>query len=108
MGYKFPKPCLDCGVLTRNGNRCETHQTAVDALHDARRMSVKKLSGQYAGDYRRRAKLVRETAVVCHLCGEGARWGDPWEADHLFPGEADSPLLPAHRSCNISRGNKAV
>jgi 5-methylcytosine-specific restriction enzyme A len=108
MGYNFPKPCLDCGLLTRNGNRCEVHQARVDALHEARRASVKKVTGQYGNGYSKRAKEVREAAVTCHLCGEGARWGDPWEADHLYPAEPDSPLLPAHRSCNISRGNKSV
>jgi hypothetical protein len=40
------------------------------------------------------------------LCGGGARPNDPWQADHVIPGDADSPLAPAHRSCNAARGNK--
>ena len=48
-------------------------------------------------------------AEICHLCGEGGRVGDPWEADHANPelGQA-SILLPAHRSCNRKRGNKPI
>jgi hypothetical protein len=44
--------------------------------------------------------------VVCWLCGEGARPNDPWQADHVDPGNHHSQLLGAHRSCNIGRANK--
>jgi hypothetical protein len=80
---KFPKPCLDCGQLTQGGNRCTLHQARVDELAEARRALIKKTLNTYGGDYKRRAKQVRDSAVVCHLCGEGARFGDAWEADHL-------------------------
>lgn len=105
---KFPKPCLDCGTLTSGGNRCDTHQRRIDELAEMRRALVKKTLNTYGGDYRRRAKQVRDTAVVCHLCGEGARVGDPWEADHLIPGDPNSGLAAAHRSCNQRRGNKPL
>ena len=106
---KFRKPCLDCGELSF-GNRCPIHQKRVDDLAEARRASVKKLTGQYSGDYKKRAKAVRDSAVVCHLCGEGARANDPWVADHLNPAEhGDSAVLvAAHASCNARRGNKPV
>ena len=45
--------------------------------------------------------------VVCWICGEGARAGDPWQADHVTAGDYHSQLLGAHRSCNIARANKA-
>ena len=57
----------------------------------------------YKGDYQARAKAVRESATHCWLCGEPAREGDPWQADHIYPGRSDSPLAPAHRSCNVRR-----
>jgi hypothetical protein len=69
---------------------------------------VKRITGQYSGDYKRRAKKVREQAVNCHICGDPARLNDPWEADHIIPGDNTSPLLPAHRSCNQRRGNKPL
>ena len=105
---KFPKPCLDCGELTSGGNRCDTHQRRIDELAELRRALVKKTLNTYGGDYKRRAKQVRESAVVCHLCGEGPRVGDPWEADHLIPGDPNSGLAAAHRSCNQRRGNKPL
>jgi hypothetical protein len=75
---RFPKPCLDCGELTSGSNRCVTHENLVTDLHNAKRAAIKKMTGQYSGDYRKRAKLVRETALVCHLCNGGARFSDPW------------------------------
>lgn len=105
---KFPKPCLDCGQLTQGGNRCTLHQARVDELAEARRALIKKTLNTYGGDYKRRAKQVRDSAVVCHLCGEGARFGDAWEADHLVAGDANSPLAAAHGSCNRRRGNKPL
>ena len=99
----FKRPCLDCGVLTDTGNRCSIHQSQYQARLDERKKPNRK---HYSGDYRKRAKIVRETAIQCWLCGEGARDGDPFTADHYFPGVADSPLLPAHRSCNSRRGNQ--
>lgn len=107
---RFPKPCLDCGELTNGDNRCQDHKNLVEKLHNAKRAAVKKESGQYAGSYRARAKLVRETALVCHLCNDGARANDSWVADHVDPGShGDSAvLLPAHKSCNEKRGNKPL
>lgn len=92
--------------MTRNGSRCPEHQQSRDRYVDMAKAARKKATGQYAGDYRRRAKAVRESATVCWLCGGGVRPNDPWQADHVVPGDPDSPLAPAHRSCNAARGNK--
>lgn len=107
---RFPKPCLDCGVLTTGGNRCDEHETIVKQLHNIKRAAVKKATGQYSGSYRARAKVVRDTALVCHICGDGARVDDSWVADHAIPASpGDSALLlPAHKSCNAKRGNKPL
>ena len=94
------RPCIepDCPRLTR-GTRCAEHQRQHDRARNARRT-------HYQGDYRKRAKQVRDSAVLCHLCGQGARPGDPWTADHVRPGDPTSPLRPAHKSCNSRRGNR--
>jgi hypothetical protein len=84
------------------------HQAQVDQQTANRRATVKKLTGQYSGDYKRRAKAVRQQAVNCHICGDPARINDPWEADHINPADPTSKLLPAHRSCNERRGNKPL
>lgn len=101
----FNKPCLICGVLTKLGNRCQIHQDEYD-IKEANR--PKTFRQHYQGDYAKRAKDVRDNAVVCWLCKEGYRANDPWTADHYYPGVPDSPLLPAHRSCNSSRGNRPI
>jgi hypothetical protein len=94
------RPCLTCNQLTTNGTRCNTchhHHTQTTRKH-------------YRGNYAARAKHVRQTATTCHLCGQGWRPNDPWTADHLNPGDTNptTPLLPAHRSCNSSRGDKPI
>ena len=100
----FAKPCLDCGTLTRTGNRCEKHQAILMAGIDARKQE----RIHYKGDYQARAKAVRDSATHCWLCGEPRRSNDPFTADHVQPGNPDSPLMPAHRSCNSRRGNKPI
>ena len=104
---RFPKPCLDCGQLTSGGNRCDYHQNLVAQLHEIKRATVKRESGQYSGSYKRRAALVRATALVCWICGEGARVNDSWQADHVIPADAgdQAELRPAHGSCNRKRSN---
>jgi hypothetical protein len=87
-----------------------THQKRVEQLHEIKRSQIKKETGQYSGSYRARAALVRATAVVCHLCGEGARLSDPWVADHVEPGSRGdtAELRAAHKSCNERRGNRPL
>lgn len=106
---RFAIPCASCGQLTKNdGALCSAHKREADAQHALRRALVKKLTGQYSGDYRKRAKLVRDTAITCHICGLGELPNNPWEADHLDPADPNSELLAAHRSCNLRRGNKPL
>jgi hypothetical protein len=104
---RFFKPCLDCGVLTKNGNRCDDHQNLVRQLHEIKRANIKRMTGQYSGSYRARAAQVRATAISCWICGEGARVDDPWQADHVQPGENGdvAELRAAHGSCNRRRSN---
>jgi hypothetical protein len=82
--------------------RCPTCQAAYDQAQDQQRPP----RPHYAGDYRKRAKIVRDNAVACWICGGGYRDADPWQADHVEQGEVTSLLLPAHRSCNIVRSNQ--
>ena len=86
------------------------HQQRVEDLHEAKRAQIKKATGQYSGDYRKRAAQVRATALVCHLCGDGFRLSDPWVADHVDASSHGdiAELRAAHRSCNAKRGNKPL
>lgn len=101
----FKKPCLDCGALSYN-SRCEVHQRRIEQLRDIKRAEKKKTL--YNSAYRKQAAIVRATAITCHICGDGARANDPWQADHLDAGNPDSPLAAAHRSCNAKRGDKPL
>lgn len=100
LSMKFKKPCLVCGGLSY-GERCEPHEKEYQ-----RQRELKKDRSHYKGNYQSRSRKVRQGAIVCWICNDGARTNDPWTADHVFPGVAESPLLPAHRSCNSRRGNR--
>lgn len=86
------RACLNCGTLTTRISRCDKCQRLHDALYDS--------------EYRRAARIVRETATHCHICGEGKRTDDPFTADHLRAGDKSSPLVAAHASCNVRKGNR--
>lgn len=109
---RFPQPCSVCGVLTKGTARCETHEREYrqrrnnhNASRPERRLAKSKL---YNSDYRKAAKIVRENATHCHLCKQPFVEGDRVEADHVIPNAVDSPLAPAHRHCNQSRGAKPL
>ena len=87
---KFPKPCIECGALSLE-SRCPTHAIVKHKL--------------YNKAYKAHAAYIRATATHCHLCGQGPRTDDPWTADHINASDPESPLAPAHRSCNSRRGN---
>jgi len=71
--YKFRQPCVECGELSRNGSRCEKHQRKIDGERDAVRNARKKLTGQYSGDYQKRAREVRRlrNGVGCVVRARG-------------------------------------
>jgi hypothetical protein len=102
------KPCIDCGTPS-HATRCPLH-TGRHTRKVNRTAQIKRGQSPYdQGDYRTRAKHVRATATICHICGQGPRPDDPWQADHVIPvskGGEVGPLAAAHRSCNISRANK--
>ena len=95
------RPCLRCGALSDNGSTCPACAATAERIRSRSRGTR-----HYTTEYRKRAKAVRDSAIVCWLCGQGARIGDPWTADHVIPGDSTpgTPLLPAHRSCNARRG----
>lgn len=106
---RFNRPCLDCGKLSR-GSRCPEHQAIVDKAREARISPARraKKKALYGGDYRARRRAVLANATNCYLCGGPATLENPLEADHIIPGDPSSPLLPAHRRCNRSKGDKPI
>ena len=101
------RPCLRCGTLTTR-TRCPTCTT----IHETQRTRNRQRP-HYTGPYQRHSQKLRQqwTAdpyTTCWICGNHAQPGDPWTADHVNPGQTDSPLAPAHRSCNSQRGNRTA
>ena len=105
------QPCLDCGTVT-DGTRCEPCRTIYDRGRYRQQTAARKAKGgrpQYGGGWAAYARAVRATATVCWICGDPAKPGDPWQADHIIPaqqGGGAGPARAAHRSCNIGRGNR--
>jgi len=98
-----------CGALTEGLNRCDFHEVVYQQLEVIRLKQMKdKRPKLYDSQYHKAAKRIREGALICHLCNEGARYNDPWTADHLIAGDPNSELRAAHRSCNSRRGNKPL
>jgi len=104
------KPCLTCQQLIEakpNVIRCTDCETVYQSQRHKRQALTRDRS-HYLGNYRSRAKVVRDTAEACWFCGEGRRIDDPFQADHLIPQDSspDAILLPIHRSCNSKRAGQ--
>jgi hypothetical protein len=106
---RFPKPCLVCGVLTTGASYCQTHIIAVEQK-EKDRQTIRKRGRTIYNDpnYRRQRAHLKATATHCHLCKLPFTNRDDITADHLIPGQVDSPLAPAHALCNSRRGNKPL
>ena len=110
---RFNRPCLKCNTLHRDkGDYCASCRSEYERKREAdpARMARKRI--MYGGDYRaRRASMVTETIqnnLPCHICKKNFTSLSEITADHLIPGNPNSPLAPAHKSCNSSRGNKPL
>lgn len=105
---RFKRPCLRCQELhTDKGDYCASCRAGIERTKEANPERRAYKNRLYNSEYQKLAKLVRKHAVICHICKLGYLPRDPWTADHVIPGDRNSPLAPAHRSCNSSRGNRA-
>lgn len=103
--YRFPRPCLKCQKLHRDkGDYCAECRGAIERAREAdpKRRAHKKNLYNYA--YRQKAKAIKLTATHCWICREPFQIREEITADHLIPGNPDSPLAAAHKRCNSSRG----
>ncbi|WP_184945352.1 HNH endonuclease [Kitasatospora kifunensis] len=102
------RPCLDCGKLTTNPSRCETHQAEYLAAHNRRRGSA--TARGYGSKWRTvaRALLARHREVYGDWC-KGYRIASHASSDltvdHIIPkanGGLDDRenLQVLCRSCN--------
>lgn len=101
--------CLDCRRLfdaTTGDSRCPTHQAALEARMNRRPKGNTTQRG-LGWKHQQRAKQEISQDMTCWRCGQPATESDPITADHSIPrsqGGVDSPLRPAHRSCNSRAG----
>jgi hypothetical protein len=110
MTGRFSRPCLKCGALSPD-TYCPQHRSEVNKQRERKRNTEEhraKKKALYGGDYRRRRREALAGASVCYLCKETFKPGDRVEADHLFPTDPTSPLVPAHRLCNQRKGDKPL
>lgn len=103
--------CLKCKTLfTTNGGSgksyCPPCQADITARMNARPKGNTTQRG-LGWTHQKRARESITPADLCWRCGQPGTPADPITADHETPraqGGSDSPLRPAHRSCNSRRG----
>ena len=106
---KFPKPCLACNKLTTGASYCTEHQAIVDEREKQRQATRKQGRTLYSSsNYRKIRAYLKATATHCHLCKQPFTNRNDITADHLIPGDPNSPLDAAHSVCNSRRGNKPI
>ena len=110
---RLPRPCLKCNRLHRDrGDYCSSCRTEYQRKRESNPYRMAKKKMMYGGNYpARRASMVAETInnnLPCHICKQHFLTATEITADHLIPGDPNSPLAPAHKSCNSSRGNKPL
>lgn len=104
----FNKPCIFCGKLARQTPcpECKrVRERTRDQQRDADPIRRAKKAALYDTTYRKKRELLKKRGGICYLCGEIV---PPLsgQADHLIPGDPESPLAITHSFCNQSRGNK--
>jgi 5-methylcytosine-specific restriction protein A len=72
MPGRRPRPCLDCGTLTRNPSRCDDHQAAWQARQDRTRGTSHQRG--YTRQWRRIA-----TAAVAEWKAVNGDWCPGWQ-----------------------------
>jgi 5-methylcytosine-specific restriction endonuclease McrA len=100
------KPCLTCGMPTRNGSRCAPHAAQHAAMQERRRQRPNANARGYDRAYRKRRAVVVRGTPPCFYCGRPAT-----TADHVVPvskgGGSAANLVPACKPCNSRKGNRS-
>lgn len=93
---KPPRPCLDCGQLTRNpGGRCRPHELA----HQRARNHKTERQNLYGGTYQTRRKQLLKYATHCARCGIALVHSNTNPAGKTYDHATNSVVC---RSCNSS------
>jgi len=99
----FQRPCLDCGVLTMVGNRCQTHRAAAQS-----RWKENRPNPYLDPAWRKLSSQMRRKHPWCEVCGKTT----DLTVDHLDPLSKGGPLLAEeHRLrviCRPCHGRQTV
>lgn len=106
VGSMPPRPCLDCGVLSK-GSRCPTHTASRAQARELVRGSS--AARGYGPEHRaRRAALLPHAyGQPCPRCGAPMLHGEALDLDHVVPiahGGRDGESVIAHAYCNRASG----
>lgn len=108
MPGRRPRPCLDCGTLTRNPSRCDDHQAAYEQRRDQNRGTSTQRG--YGSAWRRTA-----AAAIANWKTQHGNWCPGWQVpghpatdltgDHITPKAAGGSDEPSNvqvlcRGCN--------
>ena len=80
----FQRPCLDCGVLTMVGTRCQTHRAAAQS-----RWKENRPNPYLDPAWRKLSSQMRRKHPWCEVCGKTT----DLTVDHLDPLSKGGPLL---------------
>jgi hypothetical protein len=113
----LPKPefCAyeDCDVAPYTKGWCKRHykyMTRTGVQHEMKRYALKCGSQVGPVDYE---AILAEHGMVCHICGAGIPARRDLNYDHVIPltrggAHVQENILPAHKFCNQSKGNKLM
>jgi hypothetical protein len=99
----LPKPCLGCGIPTRNGTRCRRCQALADAKRDAERgTAAQRGYGKTHRQTRARLLAAWKPGDPCAHCGQAML--DKSRLDLAHTQDRSGYRGLAHDVCN--RGNR--
>lgn len=106
---KFPRPCLECQKLHIDyGDYCAACRREVQRRINNNPNRRARKQALYSSAYRAAAKIIKANATHCHICKQPFESRADITADHIIAGDANSPLAPAHKTCNSARGNRPL
>jgi 5-methylcytosine-specific restriction endonuclease McrA len=96
----FNRPCLDCGTLTSEGDRC-----SVCGPRKRSEWARARGPSPYADpQWRKLSAQKRKEQPWCELCGHRGSQGNPLTADHMHPlSQGGALIVPTYMLRTLCR-----
>jgi 5-methylcytosine-specific restriction endonuclease McrA len=92
MPLKFPRVCLGCGVVQRDGNRCAQCQDKAEV----KRHAARPVQAYRNAAWRKLSKEMRTAHPWCEMCGITGEY-QRLDVDHIVPlRPGEDPVRPKH------------